>query len=472
MTGAFYFCNIMRIVLKVLFLLLLTVPSARSIYAHSFKVSNRVETKILQYFQKRISGDSCVVSPQRTLKLSDVPAYRQIIWKLWVKSNTLNIKNPFHELHSLDMADTISWQIPDSLEPHAAMTFYMGTKGNIGDDQWPMFLYLHGSGPKAQEWATGLRLCKGFEDAPSAYFIPRIPNEGNYYRWWQRGKQYVWKRLLRQAMLSGNIDANRIYIFGISEGGYGSQRLASFYADYLAAAGPMAGGEPLINAPAENCSNIGFSLLTGSKDDGFYRNRLTAYTHAAFDSLQHEWGSGFIHRIELIPGAGHGIDYRLTTPWLKKFVRNPYPKSFIWENFAMDGIYRDGFYNLQVIKRSDKGQNSRTCYKMNITNNVVNISVDVVDYQTTEIDSIWGIALKFKKTYQKADYGKFIIYLSDDLVDLSKPVQIVVNGKLVYNGKLIPNIRSLINSCELFSDPCRLYPVSVNVDLERLNAKS
>ena len=78
------------------------------------------------------------------------------------------------------------------------------------------------------------------------------------------------ERNAETAMASPNINPNRIYVFGISEGGYGSQRLASYYADYWAGAGPMAGGEPLRNAPAENCQHIAFSLLTGSQDYGFW----------------------------------------------------------------------------------------------------------------------------------------------------------------------------------------------------------
>ena len=146
------------------------------------------------------------------------------------------------------------------------------------------------------EWSTGLNICRNFDDAPSVYFIPQIPNEGEYYRWWQKAKQFAWEKLLRQSLLLGKIDPNRVYVFGISEGGYGSQRLASFYADYWAAAGPMAGGEPLKNAPAENCSNIAFSLRTGDKDTGFYRNTLTGYVLEAFDSLAHQHPGYFTHK--------------------------------------------------------------------------------------------------------------------------------------------------------------------------------
>lgn len=68
----------------------------------------------------------------------------------------------------------------------------------------------------------------------------------------------------------------------------------------------------------------------------------------------------YIHRIELIPGMGHGIDYKLTTPWLKQYTRNPYPKHVSWENFEMDGLYRNGFYNLFVEERSNDDTKSRT----------------------------------------------------------------------------------------------------------------
>lgn len=453
---------------RVAFFLFLTIVSMNSAVARNGFFSNRECAKIKLYLEFLKNNIPCQKISDRILENSEIQNCTKKVWDLWVEVNAAEKNNPFANLRPLEKSDTVSWLIPESLEPHAWMTSYVGTKGDVVGGRWPMFLYLHGSGPKEQEWGTGLRLCQQFDDAPSVYFIPRIPNEGEFYRWWQQGKQCVWERLLRLAMTSGKIDPNRLYVLGISEGGYGSQRLASYYADYWAAAGPMAGGEPLINAPVENCSNIGFSLLTGSKDNGFYRNRLTTYVHEAFDSLKHVYEGRFIHRIKLIPGAGHGINYSPTTPWLKKFVRNPYPKFFIWENFEMDGKYRDGFYNLQVVERSDTSKGSRTRYMMKIEHNTIRISVDLVTYQTIEQDSIWGISLRFNKTYHEATSGKFILYLSDNLVDLEKPIRVFVNEKVVYNGKVKANLYSLINSCVLFSDPFRLYPVSVDVDIEKL----
>lgn len=430
------------------------------------KIKKKTEQEILTFFSASLSGKNTAFSAGKSLRLSEVEQYRNEIWQLWKEANEGFEEEKLIALNALSAKSSASLHLPDSLEPHAVMPYYWGLKGadNV-EGELPMFLYLHGSGPKAGEWYTGLKICTNFDDAPSAYFIPQIPNEGEYYRWWQKAKQFAWEKLLRQAFLTGKIDANRVYVFGISEGGYGSQRLASFYADYWAAAGPMAGGEPLKNAPAENCSNMAFSLRTGALDAGFYRNTLTGYVAQEFDSLQRIHPEHFIHKIELIPGMGHSIDYRPTTPWLKKYVRNPYPKFVSWENFEMDGLYRKGFYNLCVVERSNKDEKSRTYYEMNISGNDITLKVDDVVYEVTEKDPRWGIEMKFAKKHTQAHTGKVIVYLNDELVDLSKKVTLTVNGKKVFDGKVKADLKHIINSCATFFDPQRLYPAAIEVEL-------
>ena len=48
------------------------------------------------------------------------------------------------------------------------MPYYWGSKGaEKPADGYPMYLYIHGSGPKQAEWKTGLNICSRFDDAPS-----------------------------------------------------------------------------------------------------------------------------------------------------------------------------------------------------------------------------------------------------------------------------------------------------------------
>ena len=402
---------------------------------------------------------------QQQLKDKDVANTKKMVWAAWCEANRELQEEKLIKPQSLQYGGQGSWNLPQTLEPNAVMPYYYGAKGQT-NGQLPLFLYLHGSGPKKQEWQTGLMLGNSFEDGPSLYFIPQIPNEGNYYRWWQLAKQFAWEKLIRQALVDGNVDVNRLYVFGISEGGYGSQRLASFYADYWAAAGPMAGGEPLKNAPVENCANIGFSFLTGAEDTGFYRNILTRYTQEAFDSAQQARPLSadnrplFQHRINLLERMQHSINYSLTTPWLKDFIRNPYPKTVLWEDFEMDGRHRSGFYNLQVLVRPSE---QRTYYEMSIKDNVITMNINDVEYTTIEKDQRWGIEMKFNRSYKQSKGGKLRIYLNEQLVDMSKAVTLIVNGKQLYRGNVKPTLQDMINSCMEYFDPYRIFPTSIEV---------
>ena len=396
------------------------------------------------------------ISPQ------NIAAARSQVWNAWVEANRLFNEAKLPRLTSLSSETTGELVLPSKLEPSAVMNYYWGYKDSLApNQQYPVFIYLHGSGPRDAEWSTGLKLAKLFQDAPSIYFIPRIPNEKNYYRWWQRSKQWAWEWLLRQIFLTPAVNANRIYVFGISEGGYGSQRLASFYADYWAAAGPMAGGEPLRNAPAENCANIGFSLLTGAEDNGFYRNELSQLAATVFDSLQSVYPHAFKHRIELIPGRGHGIDYTPTTPWLCNFSRNPKPKMFLWEDFEMDGRHRTGFYNLRINKRPC--DTLRIYYEMEIIGNEINLNISNVHYETTKKDPTWGIELDVAKRYVPAHGGDLTLFLDEELVDLSKKITVKVNGKRVFRGKVTCNRNSMIQSLATFYDPQRIFPAAIEI---------
>ncbi len=457
-----------------------TITLALTLSVGAQAQSTNLEKDVESYFQQALNtqlttevadrkaftnAPTCVTHLQQSIKNKDIPHYQEMVWKAWQAANRALKEQKLIPAEPLQNANQASWDLPQGLESNANMPYYYGTKGT-SDKPLPLFLYLHGSGPKAQEWQNGILLAKSFNDSPSSYFIPQIPNEGEYYRWWQLAKQFAWEKLIRQSLAEGAVDANQIYVFGISEGGYGSQRLASFYADYWAAAGPMAGGEPLKNAPVENCANIGFSFLTGADDTGFYRNILTHYTQVAFDSAQlsrplsADQQPIFRHRVQLLPGMQHHIDYRLTTPWLRQFVRNPYPKTVLWEDFEMDGRHRSGFYNLQVLKRPSA---LRTYYDMSIQGNVITLSIQDVRYTTTEKEPQWGIEMKFNRSYSAAQGGKLRVYLNDKLVNLNKEVTVIINGKKVFQGVVKANLKDMINSCVEYYDPYRVFPTAVEV---------
>ena len=105
---------------------------------------------------------------------------------------------------------------------------------------------------------------------------------------------------------------------------------------------------------------------------------------------------------------------------------------------------------------------------MSIDGNNIDLEVDEVSYKATETDPRWGIELSFERSYEPATKGKVVIYLNDELVDLSKPVTLTVNGKTAFSGKVKLEVDNIVNSCAAFFDPERLYPAAIEVDIARL----
>ena len=173
----------------------------------------------------------------------------------------------------------------------------------------------------------------------------------------------------------------------------------------------------------------------------------------------------YSHHVKLIPGRGHGIDYSPTTPWLSHFTRSPNPKHFVWEDYPMDGIYRRGFYNIAIHERDTIGGNQRTRYEMTIKDNVINLTVDRVEYEVIQREPRWNIPIKHDKHYTPATEGRFTLYLADDMVDMDRRVKLFVNGKRVYSGKLKADMRHMVNSCATFFDPERVFATGIEVKL-------
>ena len=434
--------------------------------ANAGAFSKKKAKKVNSYFANKLQGGTAAYSCNDKIDLSDIEAVRENVWECWRKAvNDFNEEKLIDPYAATEPRDTGCWRLPEALESNAIMPYYFIKKGDMPSSGYPLFLYMHGSGDKEREWEAGFQLCSLFEDSPSLHFVPQIPNAyGELYRWAIQSKQWAWEKLLRLAFVSGNVDANKIYFFGISEGGYGSQRLASFYADYLAGAGPMAGGEPLKNAPMENLANIAFSLRTGERDYGFARNYMTYTAAMTIDSLRKAHPENYNFFIELMPGMGHGIDYAPTTPWLHKFERNPHPTYFYWEDYDMYGRHRTGFYNLKVNETSRENDEQRTCYEVHIADNVITMSVNNVEYTTVE--EIYGIPMTFSKKYTPATKGCVTLYLNETLFDLSKPVKVIVNEKEAFNGVVKPTLKAMVESCAEYFDPERLFPASVDVVIE------
>ena len=120
-------------------------------------------------------------------------------------------------------------------------------EGYDAAEQYPLVLYLHGSGERgsdnrAQTSKNSVMQTllgeENLEKYPCIVLAPQCPEE----RWWGDENIPALMGLLEQMKADYSVDANRIYITGISMGGYGTWKMLEEYPFYFAAAVPICGG--------------------------------------------------------------------------------------------------------------------------------------------------------------------------------------------------------------------------------------
>ena len=102
---------------------------------------------------------------------------------------------------------------------------------------------------------------------------------------------------------------------------------------------------------------------------------------------------------------------------------------------------------------------------MSIEDNQIDLTVRDVHYTTTFIDPNWDIEMTFEKEYTDSKRGRMLIYLNEHLVDLEKPITLVVNGREVFKGKVKCSEAHMARSLATFYDSQRIYPAAIEVVL-------
>ncbi len=104
----------------------------------------------------------------------------------------------------------------------------------------PLIVFLHGSGErgsdlnKVRAWGPPA-IADKHPDFPFMVVSPQVPDG----EWWHAN---LLKAMLDEVLARYNVDRSRVYLTGISMGGYGAWDLAINYPDYFAAIAPICGG--------------------------------------------------------------------------------------------------------------------------------------------------------------------------------------------------------------------------------------
>ena len=127
----------------------------------------------------------------------------------------------------------------------------------------PMIVFLHGSGErgsdleKVKAWGPPAIVEKN-PNFPFIVLSPQCP-EG---QWWNI---FLLKGMIDDVLAKYNVDKSRIYLTGLSMGGFGAWDLAMTFPDYFAAVAPICGGgNPIL---VSKLKNTPVWVFHGKKDE-------------------------------------------------------------------------------------------------------------------------------------------------------------------------------------------------------------
>jgi len=127
----------------------------------------------------------------------------------------------------------------------------------------PLIVFLHGSGErgadleKVKAWGPPAIVEKN-PNFPFVVVSPQCP-EG---QWWNT---YLLKAMIDEVLAKYNVDKSRVYLTGLSMGGFGAWELAEQFPDYFAAVAPICGGgNPFL---ASRLKNVPVWVFHGKKDE-------------------------------------------------------------------------------------------------------------------------------------------------------------------------------------------------------------
>ena len=171
---------------------------------------------------------------------------------------------------------------------------YLPPGYNESGQEWPLMMFLHGSGERGDDIEKVKvhgppKLIAAGKDFPFIVVSPQCPEEER----WQSDELDA---LIQNIIDNYNVDEKRIYLTGLSMGGFGTWDLASAYPERFAAIAPVCGGGNPRNA--NKLKNIPAWVFHGEKDPVV----PVEEAHKMVDALKK---SGAEVKLTIYPEAGH-----------------------------------------------------------------------------------------------------------------------------------------------------------------------
>ncbi|MCF6149276.1 MAG: hypothetical protein E3K37_11545 [Candidatus Kuenenia sp.] len=309
----------------------------------------------------------------------------------------------------------------------------------VPDRQWPVIVALHGVGGRGTDQIKAWISSSNHNNE----YIIIAPTYGPGL-WWEEEAEQLFISVLDDFRKSFPIDTNRIYLTGFSSGGHAAWYFAIRYPWLFAAINPIAGECPLPSF-ISNIMHVPAYIVHGGKD-------TVIPVEAARDAYARLQKLNYPVLYKELPEQTHRFplsETKSTLDWFRTKQRVIYPGqiTYITDSTKYDiaywieitefselvghvyGMQRDAYGRLS--KPDELPETAQVKAGIDEQKNEINVTVDGVK------------ALR--------------LYLEEEMIDMNKPLHILINGKTVFMDSIKVSIRSVLETAKKRNDREALF---------------
>ena len=338
-------------------------------------------------------------------------AVRRIVWKAYLAA-------PIHKAAEKDYADKLV-RAEKSVSPYAVRE--VGQRPKKG---WPLVIAMHGGGNAPKElndsqWGIMQKYYKDQNVIPGyKYLALRAPND-TWNGFYDDAMPPLIINLIRQFLVFGDVDSDKVYLIGYSHGGYGAFFLGPKIPDLFAAIHASAAAPTDGTISPLTLRNTPFTFMIGEKDTAYGRRERCEKFSKVIEKLKKDNKGEFPVAMEFKEGFPHsGLPDRDKLKEMLPLTRNPVPVHLTWE--MTDSVVKNFFW--LSVSRPEKEESIHA----HIQGNNLEINTHLV--------------------------GEFAVHLDSRLVDFDKALVLVVNGHKE-TLKIKPSLLALCQSIVQRGDP-------------------
>ena len=355
-----------------------------------------------------------------TLLLTNESAVRSAAWEAYKSA-------PIHAAAKSDF-DVHQVTFQSYLSPYTLKT--VGTRPAIG---WPLFIAMHGGGnaPKEvndEQWGEMQRYYKDHPEVGGyQYLALRAPND----TWNGFYDVYVYPlvdNLVKQFLLFGDVDPNKVFIMGYSHGGYGAFAIGPKEPDLFAAIHASASAPTDGETVAKTLRNTIFTNMVGELDTAYDRRSRDEKFAAEIAALRGDRPDLYPVTVSVMPGRHHSdLPDRDKIVDMYPAVRSTVPRDLAW--LQSDDVIHDFFW-LHTDTPAKALEVDAIC-----RDNAVTVTLSPGVTSAT-------------------------VLLDSRLVDFSKPITFDING-IRSTRKVVPSLRTLAQTLQRRGDPDLAFTAAV-----------